>query len=209
MIGGSGKKLMINSIAYRIAKISTRLGSAGAGILFVCLLFSACKNDINEVRALTSASDVQEDKATDIEYIYSDSGKVKSRLFAHEYTRNETAKPPYIDLKKGLKVEFYNDSGNIESVLTARSARYYEQQQNVHLQDSVQVITKKGERLNTDELIWNQSIQRFFTERHVTITTPQQVLEGDGMEANKDFTWYQITNLKGRVNVNKSEMPTE
>jgi hypothetical protein len=41
----------------------------------------------------------------------------------------------------------------------------------------------------------------------VRITTPTEVLYGNGMEANSDFTWYQITNTKGTVQVNKGEMP--
>jgi hypothetical protein len=50
-------------------------------------------------------------------------------------------------------------------------------------------------------------MQKFFTEKSVRITTPNQILFGDGMEANRDFTWYRITYPKGSVRVNKGEMP--
>jgi len=175
------------------------------GILFFTI--AACKNDPDQIRALTGQGNKQEDRAEDVTVIYSKEGKLKMRLFAHQFVRNEYAKPPYIDMNRNLKVEFYNDSGAVENILTADSSRYYIAQGNVLVWDSVQIVSKKGERLNTSELIWNESIQKFFTEKPVTITTPTEVLYGNGMEANSDFTWYQITNPKGTVQVNKGEVP--
>ncbi|MBS1688684.1 MAG: LPS export ABC transporter periplasmic protein LptC [Bacteroidetes bacterium] len=177
------------------------------GILFLLICSSSCKNDPKTILSLTSKSQMQEDRAEDVTILYSKRGKVEARLFAHEFIRNEFARPPYTDLKKGLKVEFFDDSEKVESTLTARYARYYEKQGNVLIRDSIVVVNKKGEQLNTEELVWNQNIGKFYTEKFVRISTPTQVTYGDGLEANQDFTWYQIKNLKGMVQVNKSEVP--
>jgi len=177
------------------------------GILFLLICASSCKNDPKTILSLTSKSQMQEDRAEDVTILYSKRGKVEARLFAHEFVRNEFAKPPYTDLKKGIKVEFFDDSEKVESTLTARYARYYEKQGNVLIRDSIVVVNKKGEQLNTEELVWNQNIGKFYTEKFVRISTPTQVTYGDGLEANQDFTWYQIKNLKGMVQVNKSEVP--
>ena len=174
------------------------------GVLFLAM--TAC-NDPNEIRALTGRGTKQEDRAEDVTVIYSKEGKIKMRLYAREFVRNEYAKPPYIDMNRNIKAEFYDDSGNIANVLTADSSRYYEAQGNILVWDSVQIVSKKGEQLNTSELIWNESIQKFFTEKPVRITTATQVLYGNGMEANSDFSWYQVTNPKGTVEVNKGELP--
>ena len=69
------------------------------------------------------------------------------------------------------------------------------------------IVNKKGEKLNTEELVWNQSAKKLFTEKFVKITTPTQVMYGDGLEANEDFTWYRILNPKGIVAVDKKEIP--
>ena len=177
------------------------------GVLFILLSTVACKNDPEQIRALTGKGNAQEDRAQDVTIIYSKDGKVNARLFAHEFVRNETAKPAYIDMNRGLKVEFYNDSGTIDNVLTADSSRYYDAQGNILVWGNVHIVSKKGEQLNTEELVWNQSIEKFFTEKPVKITTPTEVLYGNGMEANRDFSWYQITNPKGTVQVNKGSMP--
>ncbi len=175
------------------------------GVLFMTI--AACKNDPDQIRALTGQGNKQEDRAEDVTVIYSKEGKIKMRLFAREFVRNEYAKPAYVDMNRNIKAEFYNDSGTVENVLTADSSRYYIAQGNVLVWDSVQIVSRKGERLNTSELIWNQSIEKFFTEKPVTITTPTEVLYGNGMEANSDFTWYHIINPRGTVQVNKGEVP--
>jgi LPS export ABC transporter protein LptC len=175
------------------------------GILF-CVVCS-CKNDPADIRALTTKSSTREDRFTKVTAVYSQDGKVTMRLFAKEGVRSSHGQRPYIDLNGDLKVEFYDDSGRVEHLLTADSSRYYEAQGDVIIWDSVQIVTKKGEQLNTSELIWNQAAQKFFTEKPVKITTPREVLYGNGMEANRDFSWYQITNPKGTVQVDKGEMP--
>lgn len=178
-------------------------------VVICIILFSvtACKNDPKEIDALINKGSMQEDKADEVTIIYSEHGKSKIRMFATEFIRNEVAKPPYVDMRKGLKVEFFDDSTHVESTLTALYARWYEGKGNVLIRDSVVVVNKKGETLRTEELIWNQNVKKFYTEKFVRINTPDQVMYGDGLEANEDFSWYRIKNPKGIVRVNKEEMP--
>ena len=194
---------MINGIRKYSLNTITRI--LIPGVLFLNIV--SCKNDPEEIKALTGKGNKQEDHAQDVTVIYSKEGKINMRIFAHDFVRNESAKRPYIDMNNQLKVEFFNDSGVVQDILTADSSRYYEAQGDMIIWDSVQIITKKGEQLNTEELIWNAGIQKFFTEKPVRITTATEILYGNGMEANSDFTWYQITHPKGTVQVNKGEVP--
>lgn len=175
------------------------------GILLFVL--PSCHNSAKEINEVVNKATMQEDKGYGVTILYSQDGKVKVKLYATEFVRNEYAKPPYVDMKKGLKMESFNDSGLVESTLTARYARYYEQQQNILIRDSIVIVNKRGEQLNTEELVWNQQMQKLFTEKFVRITTPTQVIYGDGLEANQDFTWYKITNIKGVIDVDKKEIP--
>ena len=176
------------------------------GILLFTMAIG-CKNDPKEINALVTKGAQQEDKAEDVTILYSDNGHVKMKLYAKEFVKNDVAKPPYTDMRKGLKVEFFNDSMQVESTLDAKYARYYEKQGNILIRDSIVIVNKKGEKLNTEELVWNQSAKKLFTEKFVKITTPTQVMYGDGLEANEDFTWYRILNPKGIVAVDKKEIP--
>lgn len=195
---------MIKPITYRIEHFTRNILP---GILLCTIFMFSCKNDPKEINALVTKGTAQEDKAYDVTILQSENGSVKVRLFAKEFIRNDVAKPPYIDMKKGLKAEVFNDSMVVESTLTAKYARFYEKQGNILIRDNIVVINKKGEKLETEELVWNQGAKKVFTEKFVKITTPSQVMYGDGLEANEDFTWYRILNPKGIVQVNKGELP--
>lgn len=171
-------------------------------------LFSACRNNPGEIDALFNKRNLQEDRAEEVTIIYSTSGKTRARLFANEFIRNEQANPPYTDARKGLKMEFFNDSLQVDNTLTARYGRWYEKTGNILLRDSIVVVTKKGEQLKTEELIWHPGVRKFYTEKFVTIITPTQTMYGDGLEANEDFSWYHIRHLKGIMNVEKDKVPT-
>ena len=190
---------MINARHSELLNTITRI--IVPGVLF--LVFFACKNDPKQIQLLTGKGNFHEDRAQDITGIYSKKGKIQARLFAHEYVKNEAAKPPFTDLNGHIKVEFYNDSGSVQNILTADSCRIYDVEGNVLMWGNVVIITMKGEQLNTEELVWNNSIQKIFTEKPVKITTGGEVLYGNGLEANQDFSWYQITNPKGSVQVQK------
>lgn len=193
--------------AFRLSSIARILFS---GILFsMPVLWGACRNNTQEVNRILSGTSslMQEDKATDVTLYYSDRAKVKAILKAKEFIRNETASAPYTDIKKGLKVEFLDDSLRVESTLTALSARIFENEGNVIVRDSVRVVDKKGQVLETEELVWNQKLDKFYTDKKVVISSPTQVMYGDGLEANADFSWYKIRNLKGIVAVEKKGLP--
>lgn len=181
-----------------------------SGILFwTAFFFVSCKNSNEEIEKLTGNSKAHQlDKATDVTMYYSDKGQMKAVIFAKEFFRNEAAKAPYADIKKGLKVEFYNDSLTIESTLTAKSARIYEVEGNVIVRENVCVVNKKGEQLDTEELVWNQKLDKFYTDKKVKITTaPNQTMYGQGLEASADFSWYKINNLKGNIAVDGKDVP--
>lgn len=182
-----------------------------SGILLFAIqnLLSSCANGAEEIESLTGNSKAnQQDKAKDVTMYYSDMGRVKAVIRAKEFFRNTAAQAPYADIKKGLKVEFYNDSLTVESTLTAESARIYEVEGNVIVRENVVVVNKKGERLETEELVWNQKLDKFYTDKKVKIINPPaQVMNGEGLEANADFSWYKIGHLRGKIAVDGKDAP--
>ena len=71
----------------------------------------------------------------------------------------------------------------------------------VTVRDSVVWQSVNGERLETEELVWDDQKHIVFSDRFVKITKPGEVLYGYGFEANEDFTRWQIKALEGRIKV--------
>jgi len=201
MIAGSSNVDMTNRF-FQLYQFCTRV--IAPGILFS---LASCTNSIKEINEVLGRAKVGEDRGKDVTILYSRAGHLTTRLFGHTFVNSESSNPPFAEMKDGLKVEFFNDSLKIINTLTARYARWYQRENNVLIRDSVRVINDKGEELQTSELVWNQKIQKFFTEKPVKIITKTQVLYGTGMEASQDFKTYHITNLSGKVIVQKNQVP--
>ena len=162
---------------------------------------------MSELPPDSSHLNLQNDRAEDVKIIFSEDGIVKAKLQAKEFIRNDHSDPPYADFNDGIKVEFFNQDQQVESTLTARTARFYTEEKNVVVRDSVVVVNKKGEMLQTEELVWNQKVERFFSEKPVRITIGNQVSYGEGIEANQDFSWYRIGRQRGSVPVEAQDLP--
>ncbi|NCX95370.1 MAG: LPS export ABC transporter periplasmic protein LptC [Chitinophagia bacterium] len=170
----------------------------------LCIL--SCHNDPAQIKLLTG-DNAKYDKATNIMVIFSKKGKISARLYAKEYIKYSKITAPCTDLHKDIKIEFYNDSGTLDNVLTADSCRYYDKDGNAKVWGNVAIMSVKGEKLTTEALEWQQEKSRFYTDKEVTINTGKELLYGKGLEANQDFTWYKILNPTGIVQVNKKEIP--
>ncbi|NJO00576.1 MAG: LPS export ABC transporter periplasmic protein LptC [Bacteroidia bacterium] len=139
--------------------------------------------------------------AFDTHTLYSDSGRVKIQVYAPiqlEYADGNQ------DFPKGVTVDFYNKDGISYTRLTSNKARYLRNKnQYIATGDVVVKNLVKNERLNTEELNWTPNDRKIFTDKFVTITTPDEILRGNGLTANQDFTSYRITQPTGKFKIKK------
>lgn len=173
-------------------------------ILFFIIAFavSSCENDIDAVMELDSKKAATEN-GQDIVIIFSQGGKVNAKLTGPTMERG-LDKPTYVAFNNGLKVFMYNDSLGLESTLSAKKGKFMEDEGDVFLSDSVIVINKKGERLDTKELNWDPKRKIFYSTKEVFIKTPTDSLHGWGLEANQDFSEKKILKVSGPITVQDS-----
>jgi LPS export ABC transporter protein LptC len=172
-------------------------------ILFIfSIFFYSCENDINIVNkvALKNNAPVQTSKY--IEAIYSDSAKVKFRLTA-PIVNQFSGSDVYLEFPKGMNIWFYDNLLNITSSISANWAISKEKEKIVEAKNNVIVINAKGEKLNTEHLVWDQQKGIIYSDVFVKITTPSEILIGDGFEADQLFTKYVIKKPRGSFNLKK------
>lgn len=146
-------------------------------------IIAGCENDEKEIREFTRKK-MGVDEAKKIELLYSQSGKVKSRLTAPVMYRYQDTLPR-IEFPNSLHLDFFNDSLQIESVLDAKYGRYIEGQNKAFLRDSVVAIQKfNQDTVRCKELWWDQNKQQFYTDKPALITKK----DGTILPAKKGFT---------------------
>jgi LPS export ABC transporter protein LptC len=177
---------------------------AFAAVFVSALLMASCENDIQKVHMLTSRNHDPISKVKDIEILYSDSARVQVKVTAPALDQYESENP-YIEFSKGLKADFYDDHMVAKSHLSADYGIRYEKQERMEARKNVVVVNEKGEQLNTEHLIWDEKTGKLYSDDFVKITTPDEVLTGNGFISNQDFTKWKIYKLKGDFPVKKNK----
>lgn len=173
--------------------------------MLIGLLFcSSCVNDLKKVEALSDKGAGVE-VAKDIQtYYYGPNGNLKGILKApvlYRYMKDT----PRTELDSGLTVDFYNDSLQVQSVLTAKKGLYFERTNDITVRDSVVVTTIDGKKLLTDELHWDPKKERFYTDKPARLITPEQDLTGKyGLVAPADLSWYKFLSASGDIKMDSS-----
>jgi LPS export ABC transporter protein LptC len=175
---------------------------------FTILLLASCGNsekDLNEYNY--KALGVEEIKDADINYTLG--GNAKAKLRSPLMLRVQDASP-YVEFPKKLHVDFFSETGTVDSRLDAQYGKYLEMESKVFLKDSVKVINIKGDTLYCDELWWdrNRKGREFYTDKPVKIRTKTQLINGTGMEAAQDFkNWLIINPKESVIRVANSQFP--
>jgi len=128
------------------------------------------------------------------EMLFSDSARLKVFMKAplqFDHANGDSHFP------KGVYIEFYDEKGIKSSTLKAdRGVRYANDVYNVRGNVVVNNI-EKGETLHTEELNWKRETKSIYTDKFVTITTAEEVLKGEGLDALQDFSRYSIRKPTG------------
>ncbi|HTO16665.1 MAG TPA: LPS export ABC transporter periplasmic protein LptC [Edaphocola sp.] len=206
----------INSIKFKtifskIFKKKITIGYFSFVVLTVTsLFFTACnQNKVGGSDQTVSADQVKIDQADSITLLISKDGHTKARLKTKQFIQNDGVNPPYLDMEDGLIVEFFDENLKVESILKARTARFYPHNNNILVKDSVVVISASGDTLKTQELVWNNQLQKFFSDVPVTISKDGSQSYGSGLEANKDLSWIRILQQRGTLPVASDQLPQD
>lgn len=168
-------------------------------VIAMCLF--SCENNMDTVNLITAKDKTPLASEENATLIYTDSAKTKFILTAPLIQRYGGA-DPYQEAPNGINVNFYDDSDRINGHISANYAIRREKAGIMEADNNVVVVNKKGERLNTEQLFWNENKHRIYTNKYVQITTTSEIIYGDGLESNEDFTKYTITNIRGTVMLN-------
>ncbi len=172
-------------------------------------VFSSCdKNEIEKIEQVIAEENLPSESSTNVEILFSDSAQLTLRLKSPKLNRYDTENP-YMEFPEGLKLVFYNSLEKPESQIECNYAINQIKSKIMEAKDDVIVINKDGEKLNTEHLIWDQGNKIIHTEEFVRITTKDEIIYGDGLEATEDFSKYTIKNLTGTILLDDQESNTE
>jgi LPS export ABC transporter protein LptC len=164
-------------------------------------LWMACTDPIPETRQVFTQDDVAVEVGEDVEILYSDSAVVRVRVTGPILHNHSGRDKPRQEFPEGIKMDFMMPDLSVRSVLTAKKATRYQEEGKIVARDSVVLTTIKQEKLETEELIWDEKTAKIRTDKFVKVTQPGEIIYGFGLEADQDFSYWKILVPKGRIKV--------
>lgn len=135
----------------------------------------------------------------DFETIYTDSGRIKLIMTSPIMEKYDKAEVPYSEFRSGIALKYYD--GNKEPIgsVTSKYAKFTESENLWELRDSVVVINKEKDMLETEVLYWDQQKDKIFTDRFVKITSVDQVIQGFGFESDSKLQRRRIRKVSAII----------
>lgn len=167
-------------------------------------LTAACGvNDADKVKVMTDRRNMPLETGKNMVINYTDSGYVKAKIFAPMMERYANEERNETVMKQGMTAYFLNKNKKVESYLKSKYAIRLDRERKMVARDDVILVNNKGDTLRTELLTWDETTQKIYTDKFIRITTPDQIILGDGLESNTEFTEYKIFKIRGTINLKK------
>lgn len=176
-------------------------------LLLLWLLLPACENKRQDIMALSAKEVRPSQSGRGITMLYSDSTLLKIKLKAPVMTKfDKGVKEPMTVLPKGVDVVFYDAAGKPATTLKANYGIMFDLSRRMEVRYNVEVVNINGEKLNTEHLVWDEQKKQIISDVFVTITTAREIIMGDGLVSNQDFTQYKIIKPTGTIRIDDKDL---
>jgi len=170
-------------------------------IVFVSCIYS-CKTDLSKVKP---PEDINKRPQLSIEN-YHASYKISNRLRAEAYApimNKYNIVKNYVEFPEGADVKFYDDNFEPNTTLICKYGINYPADELWIFRGDVEIMSKQGGLLKTQELFFNQKTKKIYSVKYVEVTDVDgNVIRGKGgFESNYDFTIYEFKNVDGVINL--------
>ncbi|WP_026950750.1 LPS export ABC transporter periplasmic protein LptC [Algoriphagus mannitolivorans] len=170
------------------------LRSAWKNFWILCLVFGgiSCRESISPDSVEIYDGPINE--ATDILLVQSDSAVLRSEIRASKQLEFKNGD---LHFPEGIEIKFFTVQGVLETTMRAdrgffiKDENLYRGEGNVQIQNLI-----KDQRLQTEEIFWNQAQKKIYTDKFVTIQEKQTLFNGTGMEADDSFSIFQLKEVR-------------
>ncbi len=170
-------------------------------LISILLASMACSDTELNLQALEKSEEVVVQRAEEVEILYSDSAQILVRISGPVLLDYLDKLEPKTEFPEGIKVDFFKEGRTVNSILTARYGIRFPKENKTIVRDSVVFKTVEGERLETEELIWDETMAKVYSNKFCRIYKKDEIIQGYGFESNESFTQSRIKKVTGRIAV--------
>lgn len=160
------------------------------------------RNTDSELRAYEEEQERSTMSAYDVHTVVTDSGFYKYEFETPEMHQYDNVESAYTDFPGGLSFKMYGQKGTkVTSRIRCNNAKFYKQKNLWELNNDVEAHTEKGDVLNTEQMFWDATAGKIYSDKFVKITTKGQMITGRGFESDDRMSKYVIKRPGGEIEV--------
>ncbi len=175
-----------------------------SAVVILSAVFSACERKLDTIKnadVLLLPSLTAKNSTT----VFTDSGKIQLIMSFEIMESYNNVEQPYSEFRSGIRVSFFEGNDTPAGTVFSKYARYMDKKKLWELKDSVVVVNEANERLETEQLFWDQEKDLIYTDRFITITSEDQTVMGTGFESDHRLTRRKIKNVKATIYLKEEE----
>lgn len=175
--------------------------------LLIAIILTSCKSDIEGLESLIITEPVPSTVYNNYEIFYSDSGLTQVKIAGRtlEQHASKDGNEGHDNMKDSVHIWFYNTDMEVQSEMIADRAIRNRETGYMEAFGDVIVYNEKGEKLETEHLIWDEQKEKIISNTKVKITKKTQIIMGDGLISDQNFLDYEIKNPHGQFFIDNDE----
>ncbi|AWG21196.1 LPS export ABC transporter periplasmic protein LptC [Flavobacterium faecale] len=160
--------------------------------------FFGCESKFKEVQKSNITEFIPGGDADNVNLKYTDSGLIKVVLISPKMLDYSNIEFPFTEFPKGIDVTLYDNKGKTTRV-TSNYAVSYGRTGIIDLQGKVVILSQDGQKLETEQLFYDQKNEWFYTEKRFKFTDLKGASNGQGIDFSKDFKVIHSQKITGEV----------
>ncbi len=171
-------------------------------VVFTMAMLFSCTNDVKEVRDFLADKNLPIGEAFNIDHRHTDSGRVNIRMRAPVMLDfDNRRKHPYSEFPKGIKITTIEKNGD-SITIEGGYAKSFKKTEVAEIKNNVVIYNySEKNKLETEQIFWDQKTHYFFTEKKFTFYTQTDTIHGTGFEASEDLKIWWVKNQSGVINI--------
>jgi len=171
-------------------------------VVFSTAMFFSCTNDVKEVRDFLADKNLPLGRAENINHKHTDSGRINIKMKAPlmlDFDNRE--EHPYSEFPEGIKITTIEKNGD-SITIEGGYAKSFKKTEVAEIKKNVVIYNyAQKNKLETEQIYWDQKTHYFFTEKKFTFYTQTDTIYGTGFEATEDLKTWWVKNQTGIINI--------
>ena len=139
----------------------------------------------------------------DIHFTQAEYGKIVIAISTPSIIKKKTddeAEESIMEFPQGISVVQFSRESDTLTMISANYAINYEDKNIWEARGNVVGRNKKdGETIRTEYLVWNQKDGTIYSDKKVQVTTPDDIIYGEGFKSDDQFNDWQVKKVTGVI----------